>query len=275
MLYLSCAGPRKLRRNLESKHIDSWVCIYNEDASIKNISKFGLAILDGDAHPDLTELRSSDTILIGYVSLGEVGEYRWHWNLIADKPWILDKNPNWDSHMIDVRASEWHAWVMDKIIPKIIEKGFDGIFLDTIDNAEYIEKYHQKKNYPGAQAAMIKLITAIRTKFPSIYIIVNRGFSILDEIGSVIDGVVAESIFTNIDFENNRVRLLTPDEYYMNVQRLLSIRKKFNLTIFTLDYTSPDDTSYVSSIIAKSRDYDFIPYISTAKLDSVFFYTLE
>lgn len=275
VLFLSCAGPRRLRSNLKFKQIKNWVCVYSQDASIRNIKKFDLAILDPEAHPDLAELKKSNTFVIGYVSLGEVGDYRWYWNLIAHEPWILDKNPNWDSYMIDVRAPEWQALVIEKIIPQIIEKGFDGVFLDTIDNAEYLEKYYPAKKFPGARAAMINLIRVIRKKFPSIYIIVNRGFSMLSEISSVIDGVVAESIFTRIDFENNTVRLLTPDEYYMNIQRLVAARSKFNLTIFTLDYINPNDTTYVNSIMTKSRNYEFIPYLSTTKLDSIYFYTLD
>jgi uncharacterized protein (TIGR01370 family) len=275
MLSVSCAESRKLRGTFEFKGIKNWVCIYNENASVASVNKFDLAILDADAHPDLAELKKLNTILIGYVSLGEVGEYRWYWNLIADKPWILGKNPNWDSNMIDVRAPEWQALVINEIIPKIIDKGFDGIFLDTIDNAEYLEKYRSKKKYYGVQAAMINLIKAIRKKFPSLYIIVNRGFSILNDIGSVIDGVVAESIFTNLDFKNNTVRLLTPNEYYVNIKKLLEVRQRFNLTVFTLDYTDPNDTVHVSSVIAKARKFEFIPYISTAKLDSIYFYTLD
>ncbi|MFQ5824479.1 MAG: endo alpha-1,4 polygalactosaminidase [bacterium] len=275
MLFFSCAGREKIRSNLESHKINNWVCIYNDNAPVSTIRKFDLAILDADAHPDLTELKKSNTILIGYVSLGEVGEYRWYWNLIADKPWILDKNPNWNSRMIDVRTLEWHEWLIDKIIPKILEQGFDGIFLDTIDNAEYLEKYHPKIKYPGAQAGMITLIKAIRKRFPSIYIIANRGFSIIHEIGPLIDGVVAESIFTTIDVNNNKVRLLTPDEYSSNIKQLLAAKKSFDLTVFTLDYADPENTSFIRSIITRSREYDFIPYISTTKLDRIYLNTLE
>ncbi|MFQ5751432.1 MAG: endo alpha-1,4 polygalactosaminidase [bacterium] len=276
-MFVSCARRAIIRRHLDSKKINNWVCVYNENASISALKKFDLAVLDADAHPDLTALKNSPTILIGYVSLGEVGSYRWYWPFIANKPWILDKNPNWDGRMIDVRAAEWHDWVIEKIIPRILAKGFDGIFLDTIDNAAYLEKYHPEKKYPGAQASMIHLIKAIRNKFPKKYILVNRGSAILNEIGAFIDGVVAESIFSAIDLNaKQKLRSRTADEYEPEVQKLLAARKKFNLMVFTLDYTETENNKFfIRDVIAKARQNDFIPYISTTKLDSVYLYTQE
>lgn len=275
ILLFSCAGREKIRIGFQHKKINNWVCVYNENASLNNIKKFDLAILDADAHPDLAELKKSNTILIGYVSLGEVGEYRWYWKLIYDKPWVLDKNPNWGGHMIDVRSLEWHNFVIEKIIPKIMDQGFDGIFLDTIDNAEYLEKYYPKKNYPNAQESMVTLIRALRKNFPSIYIIVNRGFSILDKIGPVIDGVVAETIFSSFDFKTSRYRLLTLAEYSTNLKLLYDAKRKFNFAVFTLDYSNPKNKANIRKIIKKSRDHGFIPYISTINLDSIYSYTLE
>ncbi len=275
MVFFSCTRREMTRTNLHSRKINSWVCIYNENASPTDISKFDLAVVDADAHPDLTAIKKTNTILIGYVSLGEVGDYRWYWKHIANKSWILEKNPNWNSNMIDVRAQEWQDWLIDKIIPRILADGFDGLFLDTIDTAEYLEKYHPKHKYPGAQKRMIQLIKAIRKKFPTIYIIANRGFSMLSKIGSAIDGVVAESIFSTIEFnENQNARLRTSDEYNIETKKLLSVKKKCNLLVLTLDYVESENKLNIKNIISTSRQFGFIPYISTAKLDSVYLHTL-
>ena len=275
LLFLRCSGKEKIQRQLQTEKIHNWVCVYNDDVSLDNIKKFDLAVLDSDLHPDFSDVQKSKTIFIGYLSLGEVGDYRWYWEKIADKPWVLDKNPNWGGRMIDVRAKEWHNLLIKKIIPKIIEQGFDGVFLDNVDNAEYLEKYHTTKKYPGAQNSMISLIKNIRKRFPAIYIIVNRGFAILESIGPWVDGVVAEAIFSNIDFENNEYRLQSPLEYQPYVNLLQEVKHKFNLAVFTLDYIQPENTLDSYRIIKKSRELGLIPYISTPKLDSIYFLTLE
>ncbi|MFQ5603955.1 MAG: endo alpha-1,4 polygalactosaminidase [bacterium] len=270
-----CVKPKTIRRPLAIKKINNWVCVYNDRTAPADLKKFDLAVLDADAHPDLQGLKNSQTVLVGYVSLGEVGTYRWYWPQIANKPWVVQKNPNWDSYFIDVRAPEWQQWLISKIIPNVLAQGFDGIFLDTIDNAEYLEKYHPGIKYPGAQQSMIALIRAIRKRFPDIFIIANRGFSLLDEMGRDIDGIVAESLFTTILFQAEQgMKLRPPSEYQPVVEQLVAAQKKFNLLIFTLDYLAPENQQAIQSIIQKARNLNFVPYISTAKLDSVFYFTL-
>jgi len=274
MTFFGRAGKKKLARKAVLADINSWVCVYSSDALVDEIGKFDLAVLDSDSHPDLVGLKNSDTLLIGYVSIGEVGDYRWYWNHIHDKPWILEKNPNWDSHMIDVRADEWHELLIEQIIPKILA-GFDGVFLDTIDNAEYLQRYHPTKKYPMMEAAMVRLIKSIRKSFPSAYVVANRGFAILDEIAGSIDAVVAESIFTTIDFEENITRRNTPREYEPIIRQLQKKKKKEGLKIFTLDYPNLQNESDIEAIIADSHALGFIPYISTPQLHKVYSYTLN
>ena len=275
MLLFKCAGRTNFKSSFATQKINNWVCNYSDSTAVEEITKFDLAVLDADAHPNLSQLKKSNTILIGYVSLAEVGNYRWFWPEIANKDWVLDKNPNWGGHMIDVRDKEWHELLVNKIIPKILSDGFDGIFLDTIDTAEYLEKYHPEKKRAGSLKGMTQLIKKIRKKFPEIYIIANRGFAILDNIGRDIDGVVAESIFTSFDFQNNRMRLLDAAEYEPKLTKLLTLKKKYNLKIFTLDYVTPAQSDKVRHIIAFSRKRDFVPYISTPKLNKIYDYTLE
>ena len=123
LMFFGCAGKKKLGSIGQFDKIKNWVCVYSSDVPVNEIRKFDLAVLDPDSHPGLAGLKDSETLLIGYVSIGEVGDYRWYWNDIKDKPWLLDKNPNWDSHMIDVRADEWQELLIEQIIPKILAKG--------------------------------------------------------------------------------------------------------------------------------------------------------
>ncbi len=275
LMFFGCAAKKKLSRESQFDKIENWVCVYSSDAPVDEIKKFDLAVLDSDSHPDLAKLRDSDTLLIGYISIGEVGDYRWYWNDIKDKPWLLDKNPNWNSYMIDVRNDEWQELLNRQIIPKILAKGFDGIFLDTIDNAEYLQRYHPKKKYPMMEPAMVRLIKSIRKSFPLAYLVANRGFAILDEIAGSIDAVVAESIFTTIDFEENITRRSTPHEYEPIIKQLRKMKRKEGLKIFTLDYPNLENESDIEEIIADSHALGFIPYISTPQLHKVYSHTLE
>ena len=274
MFLFSCTGKYTRKTNLVGFEVKNWVCVYNADAPSDQVRKFDLAVLDPDSHPDLGTLHKT-TLLFAYLSLGEVGDYRWYWPEISNKSWILEKNPNWNSFMIDVRDDAWHDFVIDRLIPRILEQGFRGIFLDTIDNAEYLEKYHPSKTWPGAQKAMVRLIRKIRKNYPNVLLLANRGFAILNEIGNTIDGVVAESIFTDYDFKAKRVRLRPESEYAGYLNLLSSAQKKHNLVILTLDYTDAESEGEIRNVIRKSRDNKFVPYVSTIGLDKIHFNTLE
>lgn len=262
------------RKGRLSKHdIKTWVCVYDDGVSPADVSKFDLAVLDADSHPPLEQVAST-TLKIGYVSLGEVERQRWFWQKLEGKNLIVGKNPNWDSFMIDVRQKAWHTFVLDTIIPPVLEQGFDGLFLDTIDTAEYLEKYYKKEKFPGAEAAMVKLIQSIRTRYPDVLLIANRGFSILEKIAPVIDGILAESVFTEIDFKNNTTSLREASLYEEQLKKLAIVKREFKLVVFTLDYFNDETDDRINQVIAESRAHDFVPFVSTKELCKIYFHTL-
>jgi len=273
MMVFGCAGKNELRRtSLQS--VTNWVCVYSADVPTEQIAKFDLAVLDADAHPPLVPLQG-ETTLLGYISLGEVADYRWYWPEIEKETWVLARNPNWQSRFVDVRTEAWHRFVLDKIIPKILVKGFDGLFLDTLDTAEYLERYHPEKKYPGSEAAMIRLIHSIRKKYPSIYLMANRGFAILEQVADDIDGVLAESLFSSVDFETNMVRLRPEAEYQDTLEKLRSVRSTAGVQVFTLDYLADASLTEREVVLQRSRRESFVPYISTVQLDRIFTLALE
>lgn len=275
MYLLGCSARRSTRNASPIAWVRNWVCVYNASVSPNDVSKFDLAVLDADSHPDLATVQQTQTILLGYVSLAEVGNYRWFWREIANEPWVLEKNPNWDSHMIDVREKAWHRFILEKIIPPILENGFDGLFLDTIDTAEYLEKYHQPGKYPGAQAAMVRLIRAMRKQYPDVILVTNRGFSMLGEFGDAIDGVVAESVFTSIDFDKNTTIVQPEFSYQAQLKQLKKMQKKYGLQVLTLDYFTEHNDARIKTVIELAREHEFVPFISSKNLDKIYFHTIE
>jgi len=270
--FFGCSAGGAMRRRAQLRKINSWVCVYSKEASPTDIRKFDLAILDADMHPEMMTLRGN-TLLMGYLSLAEVTDNRWFWPQISAKTWVLDKNTSWNSWYVDVRSPEWHEIVLNKIIPVILEQGFNGLFLDTVDNAEYLERYHPPKKYPGSEEAMVQLIKKIRKTYPDIYIIVNRGYAIFDKIGRAVDAVVAESTFSTWDVEANRSRILHSIEFEITVKKLKAIQAQFKIPILSLDYVEYANSVAIERILGRSRECGFIPYISTPDLFKIYFHT--
>jgi hypothetical protein len=118
--------------------------------------------------------------------------------------------------------------------------------------------------------AAVDIIQAIRTNFPYLKIMVNRGYDLMPDIGDVIDSVLAESSLTTYDFNTKVYSFLPEAEYDRNVAQLRSFQRQFpRLQVMTLDYWQTDDTATVAKIYAMQSANGFSPYVAGISLDRV------
>jgi endo-alpha-1,4-polygalactosaminidase (GH114 family) len=230
-----------------------WVCYYAADAPVSTLTKFDLFVFDSDAHPAIAPLKERGKTAVGYLSIGEVNSTRAYFADVKTQNLILTENKNWKgSFFVDVRNPLWTQRILEDLIPKILHSGFDGVFLDTVDNAPYLEQTEPQR-YRGMSDAMVSLIKTIRRNYPSIKIVVNRGFDILPKIEGDIDMVLGESIV------DSQVTLLK----HMK-------KRRPSLTILTLDYVDPKDRNAVIQAYRRQRANGFNPYVSTRELNMIF-----
>jgi len=99
---------------------------------------------------DVASLRTKDNggsrLVIAYMSIGEAEDYRYYWQAewAASPPsWLAGENPDWPGNY---KVRYWNAAWQDIIFggngtytKKIIDAGFDGVYLDIIDAFEYFE----------------------------------------------------------------------------------------------------------------------------------------
>jgi hypothetical protein len=141
--------------------------------------------------------------------------------------------------------------------------------LDTIDSPLYLA-WNQPEQYGDLYQATVELVKAIRTKYPDIILMVNRGFevgskrSILPDIAREIDFVLAESTLTQVD----KPSFYSP-EMQQNTQQILAAAKAANpnLHILSLDYWDIQDVQSVKKIYQTQRQNGYIPLVSLPALD--------
>src|SRR5262245_52962660 len=115
-----------------------WAAYYSADAPQGGFSGFQLLVLDSDAHPPLSSLPAGCTAL-GYLSIGEIENSRSHFQPAKAKGILAGENENWKgSFFVDVR-NPWWGHEVRTLVRQILRQGFDGVFLDTVDDAEYLE----------------------------------------------------------------------------------------------------------------------------------------
>jgi len=85
-------------------------------------------------------------LVISYMSIGEAEDYRFYWQENWDKnrlSWIESENPNWPGNFkVKYWDTDWKKIIYgdkNSYTQKIINAGFDGVYLDIIDAFWYFE----------------------------------------------------------------------------------------------------------------------------------------
>lgn len=84
--------------------------------------------------------------VVSYMSIGEAEDYRYYWQTSwgpNNPSWIDSENPEWEGNFkVKYWEDEWQKIIygeQDSYLKKIIDAGFDGVYLDLIEAYEYYE----------------------------------------------------------------------------------------------------------------------------------------
>lgn len=266
-LLLICAF---LPLGLKARPIQNYLVYYAEKADFNILNKYDLLVFDSDKHPALRPLQDRGKVLLGYISLGEVEQHRRHYQEVKGQGILGQENKFWKgSYFVDQRDNRWAKRVLEDLIPRILQKGFNGIFLDTLDNPGHMERTDPVKNKGMTQAA-VHLVKAIRHHFPKIKIMMNRGYELLPDVADIIDFEMAESLYSDYNFDTKIYQKTSKEDYDYQIQLLREIKKKHpKLQIVSLDYWNPDDIQGILNIYEVERENGFIPSVATVELDRI------
>ena len=253
-----------------SKKSEIWAVVYAQNIPVASLLPYDLLVLDRDAHPPLALLKDGKRIVLGYMSMGEAEISRQNYDNVSALGVETNPIPEWNGNpLIDVRKPQWRQYVLNTLIPDILKQGFDGVMIDTVDSLVWLEQ-KEPVRYAGLQRATIALIKEIRAKFPKIYIMMNRGFDVLPDVGGDIDMLLAESTYTGQSASTHQPEMIPLETHVDYIMQLKVAQKRFrHLKIYTLDYWPPSDVATIQSIYKKQRSNGFIPYVSTMGLQEI------
>jgi uncharacterized protein (TIGR01370 family) len=98
----------------------------------------------------------SRRIVVSYMSIGEAENYRWYWSQRSSS-WLGAENPKWRGNYA-VRFWD-RAWqeIIFSYADRILAAGFDGVYLDKVDEFETM----------GHRDDMVELVTRIAARAKS------------------------------------------------------------------------------------------------------------
>lgn len=153
----------------------------------------------------VNELHEAGVMVIGYISISEVGW--WDEEIVSqlENDHYLREGgkqlTNGKNKLGDLSTLQYRTVLLNTIDSRIIGKGMDGLFFDTVDTFDIIEndelKLSQVKGY-------VHLIEDIRLAWKDTILIQNRGFNYVDHLErGMVNGLLWENF--SEDLLNDRV----------------------------------------------------------------------
>jgi cysteinyl-tRNA synthetase len=85
-------------------------------------------------------------LVIAYMSIGEAEDYRYYWRSEWEKDppsWLAEENPDWPgNYKVRYWEEDWQEIIYGgegSYLRRILDAGFDGVYLDIVDAFEYFE----------------------------------------------------------------------------------------------------------------------------------------
>ncbi|QSI76712.1 MULTISPECIES: bifunctional glycoside hydrolase 114/ polysaccharide deacetylase family protein [Niveibacterium] len=249
---------------------------YGADAPLDELKAFDVAVVDPDHGFDPVAYRGADgarsgSELFAYVSVGEVQPSR---AFAKDIPasWQLGTNTTWASILIDQRAAGWPTFFADRIVAPLWAKGWRGFFLDTMDSYQL---GGPQADPVAQQRGIVSLIHTLRSRFPGIRLIANRGFELLPQIAGDLEGVAAESLFRGYAHDTRSYREVAEADRAWLGEQLRAVRDRWKLAAIAIDYVAPADRELARDTARRIRAAGFIPWVADGALSTLGISTVE
>ncbi|MCJ8346450.1 endo alpha-1,4 polygalactosaminidase, partial [bacterium] len=205
--------------------------------------KYDDLVIDPDQYHNVWDFPNRS---YAYISMGEIEKFRSYYRLMDKKKVLTEVNPDWpDARYVSLKNGIWKDYLLNKVIPSILEKGYKGIFLDTLDSL-LVSKQNRK--------LILDLINSIKKRFPKLKLMANRGLSLLKDID--VDSVLLESTLSHYDFNSKHHSIADEPEF--------KIPKR--IQIFSLDYWPRKDQKTIRKLYKRAVSKGYIPLISTIDL---------
>jgi endo-alpha-1,4-polygalactosaminidase (GH114 family) len=255
----------------ETVQPNSFVICYNPSVPPEDFAPYPMVVVDYAYPPTaVAELRRRGKIVFGYLSIAKVHLQRPFASDVQSLGIQHDRDPQFPGSVrVNAADPKWRELVVQMVVPKIKRLGFNGIFLDDLDDLK-----NRKLEQHG-----VSLIREIRQANPEIKLMANRGLEYLADFAPHVDFVLLESCFVL----SGQIRKPADSAWAMD---LLNVGKGINpkLQGVAIDYIQKPKSQSTANrkqslpqsqlrLVARIRElhakHDLLSCVSTEDLQSV------
>jgi hypothetical protein len=239
---------------------------YGDKPPVAQLRAFDAVVVEPDHGFDPAQFRTPSTQWLAYVSVGEVTpERRWYKDL--PKGWLSGSNDAWASRVIDQAQPEWPAFYVDHVIKPLWDRGYRGFFLDTLDSYQLVARNDAAR--AAQEAGMVRVIRAIKARYPDARLIFNRGFEILPQVHDLAYAVAFESLYRGWDQGARQYRQVNDADREWLMDQARKIRDAYHLPVIAIDYCPPSDRACARDTAKRIKAQGLVPYVTDPELSTI------
>ncbi len=234
------------------------------------IVSIGITGNSPDVIPALKHSPGGDKIVLAYMSIGQAEDYRYYWQYEwKENPpsWLDVPDANWTGdYWVRFWEPEWQQIIFgtsESYLDKIIELGFDGVYLDRIDAYEYYQEQGRENADQEMADFVIALAEYAREKHPSFGVFPqNEGQMglLFPEYLETVTGIGQEDIYYGYERDHEA----SPAEWTAEQEAILDQWVAAGKLVLTTDYTTKPEQ--IMDAYGRSLSRGYVPYVADRSL---------
>lgn len=205
---------------------------------------------------EIDDFKSTGGKVYSYINIGSLEDFRDYYE--AYKTLTLGEYDHWEEeYWIDVSDERWQGFLINELIPSLLQKDIDGFF---VDNCDVYYQYQTEQILGGLSKIMRSLVDTNKA------VLINGGDVFLDdycsEVGrwdDVITGINQETVFSKILWDGDEFGVASQEDHEYFKEYIERYAKE-GAEIYLLEYTR--DKDLITSIKEYCGKQGFHYYIS-------------
>lgn len=227
----------------------------NDPAVLGAVERYDLVVVDGELTKptSVARLRGAGAVVLGYLSVGTIEPFR-SWYPKLKRFALADRFKQFGEIYADVDAPGFRRAISRRIAPRLLRKGFDGLFLDNTDMVET-----HKDERPGMRRLVHSLSGLVHGGGGLLF--AQNGEASIGRLLRFYDGWNREDVTWTYSFKRRRYVHQPAGEIAAAQTSLRRIGER-GLLVTATDYTEPGDDTALQESLGNACAAGAIPFVS-------------
>jgi endo-alpha-1,4-polygalactosaminidase (GH114 family) len=228
---------------------------------LRRFGPYDLVVVDGaeTRSVQVRALRARGKVVLGYLSVGTVERGR-SWFRSARR-YRLDLWGDWGEWYADTSRAGFRRLVARRVAPRILRKGFDGLFLDNVD---MIAAHRRQRRGMRRLVAALGRLAHRRGGF----LFAQNGEDVIGPMLRHLDGWNREDVSRTYSFRRRRYVPVSPADHRVALRALRRIRGR-GVVVTATDYVRRGDAGAARAATAAACGAGALSYVSDIGLSRV------